>query len=99
MAPRLTPSIKHLLTLRKPHALPSPPISQLNSLFAKTFQDARTRKAETGWLALTVSWLLAERYAVEGRTLIVSTDNNASVSQQAVCRWASLPLCYPVVPQ
>ncbi|TEB35498.1 hypothetical protein FA13DRAFT_1811198, partial [Coprinellus micaceus] len=42
-----------------PHALPSPPISQLNSLFAKTFQDARTRKAETGWLALTTTTLLS----------------------------------------
>lgn len=51
---KLTPAIKHLLTLRSPNALPSPPLSQLNRLFTKTFRDATAHKAETGWLVATV---------------------------------------------
>lgn len=58
MVAHLPPSIKHLLTFRKPGALPSPPLSQLNRLFDKTFREAQSRKAETGWLALTTCTLL-----------------------------------------
>ena len=51
---KLTPAIKHLLTLRSPNVLPSPPLTQLNRVFAKTLQDAKIKKAETGWLVATV---------------------------------------------
>lgn len=51
---RLTPAIKHLLTLRSPNALPSPPVSQLNRIFTDTFRDAKAKKAETGWLVAAV---------------------------------------------
>lgn len=85
-APRLTPSLKHLLTLRKPHALPSPPIGQLNNLFAKTFQDAQARKAETGWLALTTTTLLsANRPSAVGhlyRFVTRASLHNASATHE-----------------
>lgn len=51
---KLSPAIKHLLTLRNPNALPSPPLTQLNRVFAKTLQDAKIKKVETGWLVATV---------------------------------------------
>ena len=51
---KLTPAIKHLLTLRSPNVLPSPPLTQLNRVFAKTLRDAKIKKAETGWLVATV---------------------------------------------
>lgn len=51
---KLTPAIRHLLTLRSPNVLPSPPLTQLNRVFAKTLQDAKIKKAETGWLVATV---------------------------------------------
>jgi len=51
---KLTPAIKHLLTLRSPNVLPSPPLSQLNRVFTDTFREAKARRAETGWLVATV---------------------------------------------
>jgi hypothetical protein len=56
MAPyvKLSPVIKQLLTLRSPNALPSPPLTKLLGVFTDTFNDAKERKAETGWLVLTV---------------------------------------------
>jgi hypothetical protein len=53
----LSPTIKQLLTLRNPHPLPSPPFSHLSRVLARTFNDAKEKKAETGWLVLTVSFL------------------------------------------
>lgn len=55
MVKHLPPSIKHLLALRNPHSYPSPPLSRLNEIFNKTYRDAQRKKAETGWLVLTVS--------------------------------------------
>ena len=51
---KLTPNLKHLLTLRNPNVLPSPSLPQLNRVFTKTFRDAQAKKAETGWLVATV---------------------------------------------
>jgi len=55
---KLTPAIKHLLTLRSPNVLPSPPLTQLDRVFTKTFRDAKAKKAETGWLVATTCTLL-----------------------------------------
>jgi len=55
---KLTPAIKYLLTLRSSNVLPSPPLTQLNRVFAKTFRDAKVKKAETGWLVATTCTLL-----------------------------------------
>jgi len=64
---KLTPAIKHLLTLRSPNVLPSPPLSQLNRVFTKTFRDAQAKNAETGWLvATTCSLLTANRPSAVG---------------------------------
>lgn len=50
----LPPAVKHLLTLRNP-GLPAPPsIGSLNSVFKTTFDDAKRKRAEKGWLTLTV---------------------------------------------
>lgn len=54
MVKHLPPAVKHLLTLRNPNPLPSPPLSQLHAVFNRTLADARQKKAETGWLVLTV---------------------------------------------
>lgn len=54
---RLTPSIKNLLSLRKPNAPPVPSLSRLNRVFKETFRDAQAKKAETGWLVAAVSFL------------------------------------------
>ncbi|KAJ2916492.1 hypothetical protein MD484_g3920, partial [Candolleomyces efflorescens] len=58
MVAHLPPSIKQLLTLRAPKALPSPPLPQLNRVLTKTFLDAQSKNAETGWLVLTTCSLL-----------------------------------------
>ncbi|KAG6880285.1 hypothetical protein C0992_000062 [Termitomyces sp. T32_za158] len=52
MVKHLPPSIKYLLKLRHPDVLPSPPLSKLNALFARTSQTAKLKNAETGWLVL-----------------------------------------------
>ncbi|KAF8232429.1 hypothetical protein L208DRAFT_934702 [Tricholoma matsutake] len=58
MVAHLSPSIKHLLTLRNPHVLPGPSLSNLHSLFLRTNRDAKLKNAETGWLVLTTCALL-----------------------------------------
>ncbi|KAG7097151.1 hypothetical protein E1B28_004529 [Marasmius oreades] len=58
MVKHLPQSIKQLLTLRNPHPLPSPSLTQLRRVLTKTFLDARSRKAETGWLVLTACAIL-----------------------------------------
>ncbi|KAF8914105.1 hypothetical protein CPB84DRAFT_1670042 [Gymnopilus junonius] len=64
---KLSPAIKHLLTLRSPNVLPSPPLSQLNQVFTKTFRNAQAKNAETGWLvATTCSLLTANRPSAVG---------------------------------
>jgi hypothetical protein len=54
MVKHLPPSIKHLLTLKNPQSLPSPPAKKLREIFLRTSRDAKQKKAETGWLVLTV---------------------------------------------
>ncbi|KAG5723593.1 Dolichyl-P-Man:Man(5)GlcNAc(2)-PP-dolichyl mannosyltransferase [Termitomyces sp. T112] len=67
MVKHLSPAIKHLLTLRNPNVLPSPPVAKLNALFARTSQDAKLKNAETGWLVLaTCALLTANRPASIG---------------------------------
>jgi hypothetical protein len=51
----LPPVIKQLLTLRSPGLPPMPPVSKLSAVLRSTFDDARNKKAETGWLTLAVS--------------------------------------------
>lgn len=51
----LPPAVKQLLTLRNPQLPLAPPVSKLSAVLRSTFEDARTRKAETGWLTLTAS--------------------------------------------
>uniref|UniRef100_D8PK11 Dol-P-Man:Man(5)GlcNAc(2)-PP-Dol alpha-1,3-mannosyltransferase n=2 Tax=Schizophyllum commune (strain H4-8 / FGSC 9210) TaxID=578458 RepID=D8PK11_SCHCM len=64
----LPPAVKQLLTLRNPQSLPSPPLSTLNNVLKRTFQDAKTKKAETGWLVLsTCSLLTTNRLATLGQ--------------------------------
>ena len=53
----LPPAVKQLLTLRNPNLPPAPPVSKLSAVLRSTFDDARTKKAETGWLTLTVGTL------------------------------------------
>ncbi|KDR83535.1 hypothetical protein GALMADRAFT_235739 [Galerina marginata CBS 339.88] len=79
---KLSPAIKHLLTLRAPNVLPSPPLAHLNQVFTKTFRDAQAKKAETGWLVATTCTLLtANRPSAVGhlyRFVTRSTLDDAS---------------------
>jgi len=54
MVKHLPVSIKQLLSQRNPNAFASPPPAKLNRIFSSTFGDAKDKKAETGWLVLTV---------------------------------------------
>ncbi|KAL6299132.1 hypothetical protein BKA93DRAFT_619950 [Sparassis latifolia] len=58
MVAHLPPAIKQLLTLRNPHSLPGPPVAQLHDIFTRTFNDARQKNVEKGWLTLTTCTLL-----------------------------------------
>lgn len=55
MVAHLPPVVKQLLTLRNPNPFPGPPVAKLHDIFTRTFNDARQRKVEKGWLTLTVS--------------------------------------------
>jgi len=80
---KLTPAIKHLLTLRNPNVLPSPSLSQLNRVFTKTFRDAQAKKAETGWLvATTCSLLTANRPSAVGHLYRFVTRSTLDNGQQ-----------------
>ena len=56
---KLPPAIKQLLTLRNPHPFPNPSAQKLNSILSSTFSEARQRKAENGWLVLSVRIITA----------------------------------------
>ncbi|KAF8205137.1 hypothetical protein BJ912DRAFT_803329, partial [Pholiota molesta] len=78
---KLTPAIKHLLALRSPNALPSPPLAQLNRVFTNTFRDATAKKAETGWLvATTCSLLTANRPSAVGHLYRFATRSTVEES-------------------
>ncbi|KAF9045898.1 hypothetical protein BDZ89DRAFT_1058459 [Hymenopellis radicata] len=55
---KLPPSIKRLLTLRNPNPLPSPSAARVRQVLSSTYQDAKFRNAETGWLVLSTCTLL-----------------------------------------
>ncbi|THG98567.1 hypothetical protein EW026_g3648 [Hermanssonia centrifuga] len=54
----LPPVVKQLLTLRNPQLPPAPSLAKLNAVFKTTFEDARAKRAQTGWLTLTTCTLL-----------------------------------------
>ncbi|KIL68129.1 hypothetical protein M378DRAFT_185176 [Amanita muscaria Koide BX008] len=58
MVAHLPPSVKHLLTLRNPNSLPSPPLAKLHGVLSRTLVDAKAKRAETGWLVLATCTLL-----------------------------------------
>ncbi|TFK43345.1 hypothetical protein BDQ12DRAFT_662025 [Crucibulum laeve] len=104
MVKHLPPSIKHLLTLRNPNVLPSPPLSKLNSVFTSTLRDAKLKKAETGWLVLTTCTLLtanrpsavghlykfATRNSLDNNKIQTSLDVPSAVNKAALMRESAL---------
>ncbi|KAJ3476960.1 hypothetical protein NLI96_g10795 [Meripilus lineatus] len=54
----LPPVVKQLLTLRNPNLPTNPSIGKLSAVFNTTFDDAKRRRAEKGWLTLTTCTLL-----------------------------------------
>jgi len=58
MVAHLPPAVKQLLTLRNPHPFPPPSPARLQSVLSRTFNDAKQRRAETGWLVLSMCTLL-----------------------------------------
>lgn len=50
----LPPTVKQLLTLRTPQPRPTPSLPRLTAVLSSTFQDAKAKKAERGWLTLAV---------------------------------------------
>ncbi len=63
----LTAALKHLLSLRNPKALPSPPLYRLQDVFTKTFRNAQAKKAETGWLVTAVSFFDLVEFGLTSR--------------------------------
>lgn len=55
----LPPVVKQLLTLRNPGLPTPPPVGSLNSVFKSTLDDAKLKRAEKGWITLTVSFALS----------------------------------------
>lgn len=95
MVARLTPALKHLLTLRSPNVLPSPPLGQLNALFTKTFRDAQARKAETGWLVLAVRASRLEMQCMKPIPInFFPSDMLAFGHEQTLCGRPPLPFRY-----
>ncbi|KAJ7276244.1 hypothetical protein B0H12DRAFT_1084311 [Mycena haematopus] len=72
---KLPPAVKHLLTLRNPLPLPSPPVSKLHAVLTSSYRSAKDRNAETAWLVLTACTLttanrpstMAQLYRFVGR--------------------------------
>ncbi|OJT13306.1 Dol-P-Man:Man(5)GlcNAc(2)-PP-Dol alpha-1,3-mannosyltransferase [Trametes pubescens] len=54
----LPPTVKQLLTLRTPQPRPTPSLPRLTAVLSSTFQDAKAKKAERGWLTLAMCTLL-----------------------------------------
>ena len=86
----LPPAVKHLLTLRNPNSLPGPPAAQLNKIFTSTFNDAKQKKVEKGWLTLTVR---AESFSLRSSTeREASTESRPGrsliVIRRKLIRWA-----------
>ncbi|KAF5393823.1 hypothetical protein D9757_000191 [Collybiopsis confluens] len=102
MVKHMPSPIKQLLTLRNPHPLPSPPLFQVHQVLSKTHLDAKSRKAETGWLVLAACTLLtANRPPTFGHLYryLTRPDLNAStrtlsleeaVNRAAIIREAAL---------
>ncbi|KAF9535090.1 hypothetical protein CPB83DRAFT_843452 [Crepidotus variabilis] len=101
---KMTPTLKQLLKLRKPDVLPSPSLAQLNKVFSKTFRDAQSKKAETGWLVASTSTLVTAnrpstlghlyRFATRSSLLEdgkhISLDLPTAVNKAAIMREAAL---------
>lgn len=99
MVAHLPSPIKRLLTLRNPNALPGPPLSKLHAVLTSTFRDARLKKAETGWLVLTVR-ALCWHHIKASNLLHVSdhapSDVHIGHVESSFVNGASLRLCdYP----
>jgi len=60
MARHLPAAVKHLLTLRNPNVLPSPPRSSLHAVLSSTLTEAKQHSVERGWLVLSTCTLLAK---------------------------------------
>ncbi|EJF62973.1 hypothetical protein DICSQDRAFT_83777 [Dichomitus squalens LYAD-421 SS1] len=58
MVKHLPPTVKQLLTLRNPQPRAAPQSSRLNAVLTTTYQDAKAKKAEKGWLTLATCTLL-----------------------------------------
>ncbi|CDO74054.1 Glycoside Hydrolase Family 128 protein [Trametes cinnabarina] len=54
----LPPAVKQLLTLRTPQPRPTPSLSKLTGVLSSTYEDAKAKKAERGWLTLATCTLL-----------------------------------------
>ncbi|KAI0786369.1 hypothetical protein C8Q75DRAFT_771496 [Abortiporus biennis] len=54
----LPPTVKQLLALRNPNLPQAPSYAKLNAVLKSTYDDAKRRKAENGWLTLSTCTLL-----------------------------------------
>ena len=95
MVKHLPPAIKHLLSLRNPNSHSSPSLHKLHGILNSTLTDAKRRKAENGWLVLTVcenthisqidkiNWHLGN-----------FTDMHFAYSEYTIVCWTFVSLCY-----
>lgn len=89
----LPPVIKQLLTLRSPQ-LPSPPLpSKLSAILSSTFKDAQRRKAENGWLTLTVRMHISAREDTAECNALRAADMHASDNKCPLFGRLSVQVC------
>lgn len=50
----LPAALKHLLKQRSPNAFPSPGLAKLSGILGTTLAEAQIRRAERGWICVTV---------------------------------------------
>ncbi|KAF7355183.1 hypothetical protein MSAN_01434000 [Mycena sanguinolenta] len=88
MQVKLPPAVKHLLALRNPTPLPSPPVSKLHAILTSSYRSAKDRNAETAWLVLTACTLttanrpstMAQFYRFVGRPNVAAPGDADSRS-------------------
>jgi len=105
MVKHLPPIVKQLLTRRNPQPFSSPSAQRLNAVLHKTLGEAKSHKAEDGWLVLSTCTLLTantpasvgDLYRFATRSDVSSADTRKSVTERldvaAKMREASLKSC------
>ncbi|KAI0771862.1 hypothetical protein BD413DRAFT_692187 [Trametes elegans] len=101
----LPSAVKQLLAQRTPHPRQTPSLSKLTAVLSSTLQDAKTKKAERGWLTLATCTLLTAnapptighlyRFATRDNLDVLSTRHGLAdaLEKAALMRESALKSC------